>query len=413
MRLSYSAISTYQKCPLSYKFQYIEKIPTKPTYHLSFGSSIHSALEFFYKVEVPEPCSLERLLEELDRVWLSVGYENEVQEQEYKDKGRAILTQFYHENLTSFAVPVAVEKRFSLGVDDITLVGVIDRIDRLTNGGLEIIDYKTNKKLPPRNKISTDLQLPIYHMAAESLYGSAPQKVTLYFLVPNERVSTRKTKSDIRRAQDTIKKVASGISEEKFHPFKNPLCPWCDFIELCPLHVNDPIILAKAAANGKISNGKGNGKSSASANAAPKGSGQHARETTANELKQSAVEIEKAVDEYLGLVEQIKSARTRLDELQDIIHTYCETNNLTSISGTHGALTRRAHRTTHYNVDKLRELLEARGLWEKVIDVNGKLLKDLLDNETSQAELRKLIETAKEVEEISYALYVKDEMAGE
>jgi hypothetical protein len=46
LRLSYSAVSTYEKCPLSYRFQYIEKIEVKPTPYLSFGKSLHSALEW-------------------------------------------------------------------------------------------------------------------------------------------------------------------------------------------------------------------------------------------------------------------------------------------------------------------------------------------------------------------------------
>ncbi len=407
MRLSYSAISTYQKCPLSYKFLYVDKRPTKPSHHLSFGSSIHTALEFFYRVEVPEPCDLDDLLQELDNVWLRDGYESEALEQEYKEKGRAILTQFYRENAPSFGVPVAVEKRFAIDMDGITLSGIIDRIDRLEGGGLEIIDYKTNGKLPPKTKIATDLQLPIYHMAAEHLYGIAPQKVTLYFLVPNERVSAQKTKTDIKRAQDAIHKVAEGIGSKNFEPFKNPLCPWCDFIESCPLHMHDPVMLAKAAANGKVSNGvRGNNKVNGGSAAATA-----TRATEAiKELKQSAGAIEKAVDEYLDLVNQISNARIRLAELQTTIHNYCESNSLTSISGTHGRLARRAHKTTHYNVDKLRDLLEPRGLWDKVLDVNGHFLKQLLDDEDSQSELRKLIDTAKEVEEISYALYVKDEM---
>ncbi|MCL6471620.1 MAG: PD-(D/E)XK nuclease family protein [Firmicutes bacterium] len=399
MRLSYSAISTYQKCPLSYKFAYIDRLPTKPSHYLSFGSSIHSALEFFYNVETAEPCSLERLLEELDNVWESEGYEDEAHERQYKEKGRAILTQFYNENVLTFAIPIAVEKRFALDMEGITLSGVIDRIDRLSNGGIEIIDYKTNDKLPPKTKMNTDLQLPIYHMAVEELYGVAPQKVTLYFLVPNQKMSTRKTKTDVAKARDTILKVSEDIRAQKFDPFKNPLCPWCDYIEFCPLHKDDPIMLARAAANGKVSNGKSlNGT-------APK--------TTIAKLKQSAGEIEKAVDEYLELVQNINKARARLNELQSIIHNYCEANGLSLVRGTRGGLARRVHKTTHYNVKKLRELLEPRGLWEKILDVNGRLLKELLDDEASQGELRKIIETAKEVEDISYALYIKDEIGEE
>ncbi|MDP2210386.1 MAG: PD-(D/E)XK nuclease family protein [Candidatus Aquicultor sp.] len=409
MKLSYSAISTYQKCPLSYKYLYVDRLPTKPSHYLSFGNSIHSALEFFYRVEKPEPYSLEELLGELDRVWLAEGYESEALEQEYKAKGRTILSQFYDENLPSFAVPLAIEKRFYLDFDGVTLSGIIDRVDRQENGDIEIIDYKTNAKLPPKAKLNTDLQLPIYHMAAEKLYGVAPKKLTLYFLVPNEKVSTRKTKTDIAKAQATIHAVAKNISDKKFTAFRNPLCPWCDFIEICPLHVNDPVILAKAARNGKISGSKTAASATAKTPAAPAPQSVSALE----ELKKNATEIEKVVDDYFELVEHINTGRAKLAELRQVIHDYCETNSVTSIKGARGSLSRRAQRTVHYNVDKLRELLEPRGLWDNIIDVNSRLLKELLDDPASQDELRKLIGTAKEVEEISYVLYKKDELAEE
>lgn len=409
MKLSYSAISTYQKCPLSYKYLYVDKLPTKPSHYLSFGNSIHSALEFFYRVDKPEPYSLEELLGELERVWLAEGYESEALEQEYKAKGQAILSQFYSDNLPSFAVPLAIEKRFYLDFDGVTLSGVIDRVDRAENGDIEIIDYKTNAKLPPKAKLNTDLQLPIYHMAAKKLYGVAPKKLTLYFLVPNEKVSTTKTKTDIAKAQSTIHAVAKNIGEEKFAPFRNPLCPWCDFIERCPLHVNDPVILAKAAKNGKISQNNAV-LSGAVKTPAPSA----AKNTNAlDELVKGATEIEKVVDEYFELVEQINTGRARLAELQRVIHDYCETNSVTSIKGARGSLGRQPRRTTHYNVEKLRALLEPRGLWENILDVNSRLLKELVDDPASQDELRKLISAAKEVEEIGYVLYKKDELAGE
>lgn len=393
MKLSYSAISTYQKCPLSYKFLYVDRVATKPSHHLSFGSSIHSALEFFYKVEEgSSPCSLQRLLEELDNVWLTEGYIDQdgnfdqALEKEYKEKGRAILTQFYNTNIATFARPLAIEERFALDLDkDLTLSGVIDRIDRLQDGGIEIIDYKTNGKLPPQSKIKTDLQLPIYHMAVEARYGEAPKQVSLYFLVPNQKMSARKTKTDIARAKDTIFKVAGGIRDQKFDPVRNPLCAWCDFIELCPLLRDDPVIMAKARVNGKASSKNGGGPVSP--------------------------EIEEIVDEYFQLAENLAAARARMGELQSVIHKYCEENGIAAISGQRGQLARKAHKTTHYNIDKLRALLEPRGLWDKVLDVNGKLLKELLSEATTGTELRQLIETAKEVEEINYILYIKEEIA--
>jgi putative RecB family exonuclease len=391
VRLSYSAISTYQKCPLSYKFLYVDKLPTRPSHYLSFGNTIHSVLEFFYKTG-PAPIDLKRLLEELDNQWLHEGYENDELEIEYKEKGRSILTQFYNDNIETFAPPLAVEKRFGIDVGGVTVSGIIDRIDRLPNGDLEIIDYKTNAKLPPKTRIASDLQLPIYHMAAQELFGIAPKKVTLYFLVPNKKMSAQKTEADIDRTRKTILDVAGRIGKQKFDPSKNSLCAWCDFIELCPLYKNNPAMLAKAAANGKISgNVKNTGRNSNGARAKVENS------------------IEGIVDEYFELVQSIRKSRERLVELQTSIHNHCEMHDIGTISGSKGMLKRGAQRTTHYNIDKLRELLEPRGLWENIIDVNGSFLKSLIENEPSRGEIAGLVESAKEMEEISYYLSVIDE----
>ena len=48
--LSISQIQTYLLCPLKYRFTYIDRIP-KPwrSASLSFGSSVHAALEWFHK----------------------------------------------------------------------------------------------------------------------------------------------------------------------------------------------------------------------------------------------------------------------------------------------------------------------------------------------------------------------------
>jgi CRISPR/Cas system-associated exonuclease Cas4 (RecB family) len=338
---------------------------------------------------------LSSLLQELENRWLSEGYESGELEQEYKEKGRSILTQFYNDNIETFTLPLAVEKRFALDIEGVTVSGIIDRVDKHMNGDLEIIDYKTNGKLPPKTRIATDLQLPIYHMAAQEMFGIAPKKVTLYFLVPNQKMSAQKTNADIEKTRRTILTVADCIGKQKFQPYKNPLCAWCDFIELCPIHKNDPVILAKAAANGKISNGNNSGiKNSRNGN-------------------NGNSSIEHAVDEYFELIESLQEQRKRIMQLQADIHSYCETNKLESICGSKGEIKRGARRTTHYNYEKLRSLLEPSGLWEKIIDVNSVSLKNLLENggidQLTGAEIAKLVESAVESQEISYYLSIRDE----
>ncbi len=76
--LSWSAITTYLKCPLKYRYHYLEQLPEEfVSSNLVFGSAIHAALEAFFREQLSTRQSLgiERLLavyhESWDRINLS------------------------------------------------------------------------------------------------------------------------------------------------------------------------------------------------------------------------------------------------------------------------------------------------------------------------------------------------------
>ena len=47
-----SSINTFLQCPRKYYYQYIEKLPTKPSIHTVRGNIAHSTLEHFYALDV-------------------------------------------------------------------------------------------------------------------------------------------------------------------------------------------------------------------------------------------------------------------------------------------------------------------------------------------------------------------------
>ncbi len=245
LKLSYSSISVYEKCPLQYKFQYVDRLPMEPTPALSFGASLHSVLEWFYSVGTPHPPKLEELLAKLDELWVSEGFDRiranspgngQDQEEKYKAHAREVLTIFYHSNASSFRLPLALEHRFSLDLGDFLLTGCIDRVDRHPDGSYEIIDYKTNRRLPTLDQLREDLQLPIYQLAASEIWGIIPAKLTFYYLLPNQKYSTGGFDATrMEMAINRIREVARRIGEGHFQPKRNPLCPWCDFAAQCPL----------------------------------------------------------------------------------------------------------------------------------------------------------------------------------
>ncbi|RJP31807.1 MAG: PD-(D/E)XK nuclease family protein [Actinobacteria bacterium] len=235
VRLSYSAVSSYEKCPLSYRFQYVDGLEVEPTSYLSFGRSMHAALEWLYDRDTPEPPSLEGLLAYLDKCWESEGYASLEDERSFLKNAREVLTQYYYSNLDAFRLPVAVEERFEIDMDDYILSGVIDRVDCNVDGTYEILDYKTSRRLPELSRLREDLQLPIYQLACREVWGITPSKLTFYYLIPNRRYTTRPCDADgLSRVEERLAHTAQCISKGDFPATPNRLCPWCSFEDICP-----------------------------------------------------------------------------------------------------------------------------------------------------------------------------------
>lgn len=239
MRLSYTALSSYENCPLSYRFQYVDGLEVEPTPYLSFGRSMHAALEWLYGRSTPEPPTLEGLLSFLDSCWSREGYSSQEEERSFREHGREVLTRFYYKNVDDFRLPIAVEERFELDMGGFILSGVMDRVDCNPDGTYEIIDYKTSRRLPELSRLREDLQLPIYQLACREIWGITPSKLSFYYLVHNQRYSTRpRDESGLARVRERLETVAEAISHGDFHATPNRLCPWCSFQDVCPERVS-------------------------------------------------------------------------------------------------------------------------------------------------------------------------------
>ncbi len=236
LRLSYSSISTYEKCPFQYFLQYVEKLEAPRSPALSFGSSLHGALERFHSGTDKLSPGLDDLLRFMDEAWEGEGYADAEEEAAYRQRGREILTRYYESNCAKPAIPVALEQRFLLPMEGWELSGVMDRVDRYPDGSYEIIDYKTNKKLPPLSRLQEDMQLPIYQMAAVQVLGIKPVKLTFHYLVPDQRYTTRAhPQEELERLKARLQEVAEHIKRGEFEPRPNNLCRWCDVRLHCPL----------------------------------------------------------------------------------------------------------------------------------------------------------------------------------
>ncbi len=237
--LSHSSISMYTECPLKYKYKYIDKIPEKPKYFFSFGQTVHSALEFFYGVKILPPPSLKELLEYYKENWVRGGYRDETQEAEYFQDGKDILTKFYNKHIQDYAIPFFVEYEFKLQVEGVPVIGYIDRIDKLPDGKLAVLDYKTGKSLSTA-RVETDAQLTMYQMAVEELLGAQVSRLIFYH-VPSlkQQIVERHPKNLVEGLRTKIVTTAESIEKGAFAPKPaESVCRWCDYKPICPIYKN-------------------------------------------------------------------------------------------------------------------------------------------------------------------------------
>ena len=130
--------------------------------------------------------------------------------------------------------PVWFERPFAFRMGAHTLRGRVDRIDRLADGGYELIDYKTGR---PRSAaaLKEDVQLSLYAVGArEAWHLEAAQQAYLYVL-DDEKVRVPRGEIDAAWIADTVQEVAGGILAQDFEPTPSyTACSMCDYRIACP-----------------------------------------------------------------------------------------------------------------------------------------------------------------------------------
>lgn len=242
VRLSFSRVDAYRTCPLKYRYGYVDALPQQPSPDLSFGSSVHAALEAWWTQKLPEPPPVEVLLQGLYDGWETDGFAGMERDEQLRWYRHAQdVVRRHHERFAPTYVPaVACEAYFELDLgSDVQVVGVVDHVARTPSGGLGILDWKTNRRAKTRADVRGSLQLAIYAMAAVELWGHDPEWVALDFVVPGVRVTVAREDIDVEAARETILSTAELVRAEAFEPTPNRLCGWCDYRALCPAFEGD------------------------------------------------------------------------------------------------------------------------------------------------------------------------------
>ncbi len=244
MKFSHSALNSFKDCPRKYEYNYLLKIPQPPSGAASFGSSLHNTLNEFYKLvsqskqatlfeDYKEDLSLERLLTIYEDKWIPVGFDSRDHHDTLKKRGKEILEKFYGHFKDEVTRIEYLEKGFKLKMGKYTVTGRIDRADSLSDGTLEVIDYKSGKTKSQKD-VDKDQQLMIYALAAKECFGQSASKLTLYFLDDDLKVSTEPDDDKLDKMREGIVETADKINDSSFTPTPSKfVCKWCPYNGIC------------------------------------------------------------------------------------------------------------------------------------------------------------------------------------
>ena len=371
--LSFSSYRTYLECPLKWKFLYIDRLPEVPRGYFTFGRVVHSVLEELIRPYVvpaprrPRPGEAQRTLddwersgraprappaltrEELlalyDRAWLSDGYVSPEEEERYRSLGRDLLLRYYQRLVHDPPHPVAVEEHLEAHWDGIPIHGYIDRIDRTSSGGLEVVDYKTSRELSGEEAQGSD-QLSIYQVLVANNYAEPVERLTLYHLrsLTPHRTAPR-TPETLERLHQRMGSVADGIRSEAYDPTPGRHCTRCDFQSRCPEFRMVP--------------------------------------------PPDDARLKELVDRFQTLRRDEERLEQDLRRTAEELHRAAEELGVHRIPGSRSVAIRRREEAWQYSLDAVKPLLDAAGLAERVGHGTPEELRRLLRDPTVPAELRR------------------------
>lgn len=245
-----SAINTYLSCPRRYLYEDI--LSLSPVVGnadaLHYGTCVHSACEFMMNEAIkngsyPDKAKfLKKFKMELDKCALSDIKQRKILE----ERGENELSNYYH-HLTDTPVSniFALEYKIKSEIDGVKFIGIIDRVEKNSDGTYSIYDYKTgevktsSKIRPGGDNENYYNQLCLYKYYFEKITGEIVRDTEFIFIISPETDSRYGfTEDETNEVVEKFKGAIKDINSCKFEPTEDKSnCKYCGFKDFCKLDV--------------------------------------------------------------------------------------------------------------------------------------------------------------------------------
>lgn len=240
--LSPSSASTFEQCPLRWRFRYVDRIPDPPGPDAVVGTFAHLVLEHLLELAPDERTNARaralagqligayRATDDYQRTW---GGDDRA----FAWRAWWAITGLWRLERPDRVQVVATEQRLRVQLGGIPFVGVLDRLDSVP-GGVEVVDYKCGK--PPYNAQARrdKLRQLLYYAGAAETLGWRVRRVRLLFVAHARTVAQDVTWSDITEAFEQLSAtwadVNQAVDSDEFEARPGTLCGWCPYVNRCP-----------------------------------------------------------------------------------------------------------------------------------------------------------------------------------
>lgn len=235
---SASKIEAYERCPLLFKFRHVLEVPSRSSDASYKGIAVHAVLEKIGLRQMDgEETSEGQAADLLEMHWEEDAFDSKKSSDESKEAARDMIYAVMRRDRDAKQAGntiVGVEKKFALQLGkDLKFGGKMDRIDRAPDGSYTVIDYKTGKPKDIR-RIAENIQMNMYAMGTESIYGKLPAKAMQLYVPELKEVGFAIQKGQLDKQRGRIAEAAKAALRGEFAPTPSAkACQWCSYLDIC------------------------------------------------------------------------------------------------------------------------------------------------------------------------------------
>ncbi len=239
IKLSFSQINMYKRCPAQYKYRYIDGIKIPPKSQSILGTGVHTGLEYGFRekrINGGDDTKIKNIMKDKTVETIEIAVQTEQIDWEegddvnvLKDDGVKMIETYYSE-VGKKIKPESVEQEFKLTLNsELVLVGKIDLITKK-----RFIDYKTGGQKPQDDYILFDDQTKIYSSVL-NLPGHIHWIIRYKKKDPQIFIQKREvSKEEIEQTLRDVMIIARMIQQNLFYRRNDiRICGWCGYRNLC------------------------------------------------------------------------------------------------------------------------------------------------------------------------------------